>query len=36
MASRWYARAERYRALSRDMLNRGFYPEACFFCSTSH
>ncbi|GAB6943478.1 HEPN domain-containing protein [Vulcanisaeta sp. JCM 14467] len=31
MASRWYARAERYRALSRDMLNRGFYPEACFF-----
>lgn len=26
MASRWYARAERYRTLSRDMLNRGFYP----------
>ena len=31
MASRWYARANRYRELSRDMLGRSYYPEACFF-----
>ncbi|MGC9136365.1 HEPN domain-containing protein [Caldivirga sp.] len=31
MSSRWFNRAERYRELSRDMVNRGLYDEACFF-----
>ncbi|MEZ0319431.1 MAG: HEPN domain-containing protein [Pyrobaculum sp.] len=31
MGARWMARAERYRQLSEEFFNRGFYPEACFF-----
>lgn len=31
MASRWYSRSERMKALAREFLERGFYPESCFF-----
>lgn len=31
MAQRWHDRAERYRSLSKEFAQRGFYPESCFF-----
>ncbi|MGC8582986.1 MAG: HEPN domain-containing protein [Thermoproteus sp.] len=31
MADRWLSRAERYRALAVEFLQRGYYPEACLF-----
>lgn len=31
MATRWIERAKRYYGLAVEMLERGLYPEACFF-----
>lgn len=31
MASRWYAKAERYKSLAYEFLQRGMYAESCFF-----
>lgn len=31
MASRWYAKAERYKSLAYEFLQRGMYAECCFF-----